>query len=114
MGDANGEQSCRAGDLVLVPAALGRCLEDGWPQCPFSAVDEVHEHPSPDIIQKLNTATGAQRQPLIFEITTAGHDRHSVFRQHHEYSVKASKGTIPAETSDSWFAYIATIDAGDD
>ncbi|MGH6811350.1 MAG: terminase large subunit [Methylocella sp.] len=80
----------------------------------FAAVDEVHEHPSPDIIQKLNTATGARRQPLIFEITTAGHDRHSVCRQHHEFSVKALEGTIPAETSDSWFAYIATTDAGDD
>jgi len=38
------------------------------------AVDEVHEHPNAEIIQKLNTATGARRQPLIFEITTAGHD----------------------------------------
>jgi phage terminase large subunit-like protein len=42
----------------------------------------VHEHATPQIIQKLNTATGARRQPLIFEITTAGHDRHSVCRQH--------------------------------
>ena len=25
----------------------------------FAAVDEVHEHATPDIIQKLNTATGA-------------------------------------------------------
>lgn len=55
----------------------------------FAAVDEVHEHASPEIVQKLNTATGARRQPLIFEITTAGHDRHSVCRQHHEFSVKA-------------------------
>ena len=80
----------------------------------FAAVDEVHEHPNPEIIQKLNTATGARRQPLMFEITTAGHDRHSVCRQHHEFSVKALEGTIPTEASDSWFAYIATIDAGDD
>jgi phage terminase large subunit-like protein len=80
----------------------------------FAAVDEVHEHPNAEIIQKLNTATGARRQPLIFEITTAGHDRQSVCWQHHEFSVKALEGSIPAETADSWFAYIATIDAGDD
>ncbi len=80
----------------------------------FAAVDEVHEHPNPEIVQKLNTATGARRQPLIFEITTAGHDRHSVCWQHHEFSVKALEGSIPAEATDSWFAYIATIDAGDD
>ncbi|XQZ33483.1 terminase large subunit [Paracoccus yeei] len=80
----------------------------------FAAVDEVHEHPGPEIIQKLNTATGARRQPLIFEITTAGHDRHSVCRQHHEFSVKALESTLPEETADPWFAFIATIDAGDD
>jgi phage terminase large subunit-like protein len=80
----------------------------------FAAVDEVHEHPTADIIQKLNTATGARRQPMIFEITTAGHDRHSVCRQHHEFSVKALEGSVPLETSDSWFAYIATLDPGDD
>ena len=80
----------------------------------FAAVDEVHEHSGPQIIQKLNTATGARRQSLIFEITTAGYDRHSVCRQHHEFSVKALEGTIPSASSDSWFAYIATIDEGDD
>ena len=80
----------------------------------FAAVDEVHEHPNAEIIQKLNTATGARRQPLIFEITTAGHDRQSICRQHHEFSVKVLESTVPAEASDSWFAYIATIDAGDD
>ncbi len=80
----------------------------------FAAVDEVHEHPSADIIKKLNTATGARRQPMIFEITTAGHDRHSVCYQHHEFSAKALESIIPPEATDSWFAYIATLDAGDD
>ncbi len=80
----------------------------------FAAVDEVHEHPNAEIIQKLNTATGARRQPLIFEITTAGYDRLSVCWQHHEFSVKVLEGSVPAEASDSWFAYIATIDEGDD
>lgn len=80
----------------------------------LAAVDEVHEHPGPEIIQKLNTATGARRQPMIVEITTAGYDRHSVCRQHHEFSIKALEGTVPVESADSWFAYIATIDEGDD
>ena len=80
----------------------------------LAAVDEVHEHPGPEIIQKLNTATGARRQPLIVEITTAGYDRHSVCRQHHEFSVKALEGSVPHDAADSWFAFIATIDEGDD
>jgi hypothetical protein len=36
---------------------------------------------------------------------TADHDRHSVCWQHHEFSVKALEGTLPAEAADSWFAY---------
>ncbi len=80
----------------------------------FAAVDEVHEHSSPEIIQKLNTATGSRRQPLVFEITTAGYDRQSVCWQHHEFSVKTLEGTVPPEAADSWFAFIATIDPGDD
>ena len=79
----------------------------------FAAVDEVHEHPSGDIIQKLNTATGARRQPIIFEITTAGYDRFSVCRQHHEFSLKVLESSVPPEASDSWFAYIASLDPGD-
>lgn len=51
---------------------------------------------------------------MIFEATTAGHDRHSVCRQHHEFSIKALVGTLPPETADSWFGYIATLDPGDD
>jgi phage terminase large subunit-like protein len=43
-----------------------------------------------------------------------GHDRHSVCRQHHEFSIRALEGIIPRQTADSWFAYIATIDEGDD
>jgi phage terminase large subunit-like protein len=69
---------------------------------------------SSSIIQKLNTATGARRQPIIFEITTAGHDRLSVCRQHPEFSIKALEGSVPPEAGDSWFAYIATLDPGDD
>ena len=80
----------------------------------FAAVDEVHEHPNAEIIQKLNTATGARREPLIFEITTAGYNRQSVCRQHHEFSIKVLEASVPVEASDSWFAYIATIDPGDD
>jgi phage terminase large subunit-like protein len=67
----------------------------------FAAVDELHEHSTPEIVQKLNTATGARRQPLIFEITTAGHDRHSICRQHHEFSVKTLEGSIPSDAADS-------------
>ncbi len=80
----------------------------------FAGIDELHEHPNATVVQKLNTAIGARRQPLILEITTAGFDRHSICYQHHEFSMKTLDGTLPVEITDRWFAYIATIDADDD
>lgn len=77
----------------------------------MALIDELHEHPNGDVVQKLNTSKGARRQPLIWEITTAGFDRHSICWQHREYSTKVLEGIID---DDAWFAYIAAIDDGDD
>lgn len=76
-----------------------------------AVVDELHAHKSREIVDVLETATGARRQPLLCYITTAGHDRHSVCWSHHEYSEKVLDRLVD---DDSWFTYIATIDAGDD
>ena len=40
-------------------------------------IDELHAHKTRHVVDVLETATGARRQPLLFEITTAGYDRHS-------------------------------------
>ena len=40
-------------------------------------IDELHAHRTRHVVDVLETATGARRQPLLFEITTAGYDRHS-------------------------------------
>ena len=61
------------------------------------------------MVDVLETATGARRQPLLFEITTAGYDRHSICYEHHDYSIKVLEGTVP---DDSWFAFIAAADEG--
>ena len=49
------------------------------------------------MVDVLETATGARRQPLLFEITTAGYDRHSICFEHHDYSIKVLEGTVPDE-----------------
>lgn len=74
-------------------------------------IDELHAHRTPAIVEVLQTATGARRQPLVWEITTAGSDRESVCRMHHDYSEQVLKGTVE---DDTWFGYIATLDEGDD
>ncbi len=74
-------------------------------------IDELHAHKTRGIVDVLDTATGARRQPLILEITTAGYDRESVCYEHYVYSKQVLAGTI---LDDTWFAFIAEIDDGDD
>ncbi len=74
-------------------------------------IDELHAHKTRAVVDVLDTATGARRQPLILEITTAGTDRASVCYEHHEYTVQVLQGTI---ADDRWFGFISGIDEGDD
>jgi phage terminase large subunit-like protein len=73
-------------------------------------IDELHAHKTRGVVDVLETATGARRQPMIFEITTAGWDQQSICREHHDYSRSVLSGTI---SDDSWFAFIASADEGD-
>jgi P27 family predicted phage terminase small subunit len=59
----------------------------------------------------IETATGARRQPLLFAITTAGHDPTSLAWELHDYSTKILEGIL---ADDSHFAFIATLDERDD
>lgn len=74
-------------------------------------VDELHAHKTRSMVDVLETATGARRQSLIFYITTAGTDRHSVCYEKHDYAIKVLEGVFEDET---FFAYIACLDEDDD
>lgn len=74
-------------------------------------IDELHAHKTRQVVDVLDTATGARRQPLIVEITTAGSDQTSICYEHHEYSRRVLEGTVQ---DDTWFAFIANLDEGDD
>jgi phage terminase large subunit-like protein len=77
----------------------------------MALIDELHEHPSADVVDKMRAGTKGRRQALIFEITNAGYDRHSVCWQHHVFSQQVLEGV---KANDSWFAYVCGLDAGDD
>jgi phage terminase large subunit-like protein len=70
-------------------------------------LDELHAHKSRAMLDVLETAMGARRQPLLFIITTAGFDRHSVCWEERDYAVKILEGVL---TDDETFAFIATLD----
>ncbi len=74
-------------------------------------IDELHAHKTRGVVDVLDTATGARRQALIFEITTAGWDRLSVCWQHHRYSEQVLQAIVE---DDTWFAFVASIDKEDD
>lgn len=74
-------------------------------------VDELHAHKTRAMVDVLETATGARRQPLIFYITTAGYDRHSVCWERHAYTERVLEGTLQ---DDQTFGFISAADEGSD
>ena len=72
----------------------------------MALIDEVHEHPTAMVVDKMRAGTKSRKQALIFEITNSGYDRNSVCWHHHEYSMKVLEG----HPDDSWFAYVCQLD----
>ena len=76
----------------------------------MALIDEIHEHPTPMVVDKMRAGTKGRRQALIYETTNAGYDRQSVCWHHHEYSAKILDGMVQ---DDGWFAYVCTLDVCD-
>jgi phage terminase large subunit-like protein len=74
-------------------------------------IDEFHKLKTRDLIDVMETATGARRQPLNFQITTAGDNPVSPCGDQHDYAGKVLDGVLADET---FFAFIAHADVGDD
>lgn len=51
--------------------------------------DELHVQPDRELWDVLTTSTGARSQPLIFAITTAGHDRSTICWELHNRALRA-------------------------
>lgn len=74
-------------------------------------IDEMHAHKTRGVIDVLETATGARRQPLVNKITTAGNDPVSPCGDEHDYACKVLDWALADET---YFAFIASADSEDD
>lgn len=99
----------RSGSFFRPISSEGRSL-DGK-RVHGALIDELHEHPSDVVVNKMRAGTKGRRQALIVEITNSGVDRHSVCFQHREYSERVVRNITP---DDSWFAYVCANDEGDD
>ena len=76
-----------------------------------SIIEEYHAHKNRDLVEALAASTAARRQPLTCYITTAGNNIASPCGEEHEYAVNVLRRVFE---DDSYFAFIASMDAGDD
>lgn len=74
-------------------------------------IDELHAHKTRAVYDVLTTATGARNQPLIWVVTTAGSITNGICKERYDYADKVLHGVIE---DDTFFAYIAELDEGDD
>lgn len=81
------------------------------PRPHIALLDEIHEHKTNAIVEMMRAGTKSRRQALIFMITNSGTDKRSVCWDYHDYGAKVSAGQI---IDDSFFAYVCTLDEGDD
>ncbi len=73
--------------------------------------DEVHAHKNRDLYDTIHTSMGARRQPVEFNITTAGYDRKSIAWELHDYALKVEKGIVH---DDQFLPVIFAADIEDD
>lgn len=73
-------------------------------------IDELHEHPTPVVVNKMRAGTKGRRNAMIVEITNSGYDRTSVCWNHHTYARKVLEGV---EANEAWFAFVAGLDPCD-
>jgi phage terminase large subunit-like protein len=76
--------------------------------------DEFHAHKNRDLVDVMESGTGARLTFLHFIITTAGDDLLSPCGQQHEYVCKILDGVFTDEATESTFAFIAHADLDDD
>jgi phage terminase large subunit-like protein len=88
---------------------IGNPGDGSSPSC--SIVDEYHEHETAALYETMLTGMGARRQPLMFIITTAGANIEGPCYDKRRQAIEMLEGLVP---DDELFAWIWTIDEGDD
>lgn len=86
-------------------------MQDGLnPSC--AIIDEYHAHKTDDMLNVIQSGMGAREQPLIFIITTAGHELSYPCHEEYERCCKMLMGHKGYE-NDNYLAIIYELDKGD-
>lgn len=89
--------------------AKGSTLDGLNPHCVVN--DEVHAWSGRELYEVLESATGARRQALIVDITTAGFNRDGICYERRAYAIRILAKKVSDETL---FCAIYTLDKDDD
>lgn len=76
----------------------------------FAVVDELHEHNTHLVVDKISLGVKGRKSPLILEPTNSGYDRTSVCWEHHEYTRQVLEQVFE---DDTWFGFIPQLDTCD-
>lgn len=77
----------------------------------MALVDEVHEHPDPETINKLQAGFKFRKQPLAVKITNSGFDKTTICWQLHQHAERVLNQTV---SDDRFFCYVCALDEGED
>lgn len=77
----------------------------------IAIIDELQEHPTAMVVDKMKAGTKRRRNAIVFRITNSGFNRQSVCWNEHLYSLQVLEGSVE---NDAWFAYVAALDICDD
>jgi len=81
------------------------------PRPHIGLLDEVHEHKTATVVNMMRAGTKGRRKALVVMITNSGSDKKTVCGQYHDLGVRICAGQ---EDDDSFFAFICSLDEGDD
>jgi len=74
-------------------------------------LDELHAHKTREIYDVIETGTGSRRQPLLWQITTAGFNRAGICYEQRDYVIRVLKGVVD---DPEYFGIVYPIDEDDD
>lgn len=81
------------------------------PRPHIGLLDEVHEHKTATAVNMMRAGTKNRRKALVVMITNSGSDKKTVCGQYHDLGVRICAAI---EDDDSFFAFICSLDEGDD
>ena len=104
--------SITCGDGKFVPLSNDYQTQDGL-NCSCGVIDEYHAHKDDSLLEVIESGMGMREQPLLFIITTAGHNLSSPCHEEYERCEKLLEGKKGFE-NENYAVFIWELDKKDD